>query len=117
MYTSSAATGPPPFQGQLFHYLDNEAPTLGSNKQEFSHLVLLFYELICHDVFSHDSYMCQLISRGDLSTPMMESKANKDDSEDADNSFEDSKIDGDLNNLLNQIKEGNQLDSGQLQVK
>ena len=29
--------------------------------------------------------------------------------EDAENSFDDSKIDGDLTNLLNQIKEGNQL--------
>ena len=29
---------------------------------------------------------------------------------DKDDSFEESKIDGDLNNLLNQIKEGNQLE-------
>jgi hypothetical protein len=33
--------------------------------------VLLFFELICHDVFSHDAYLCQLISRGDLNNPMM----------------------------------------------
>lgn len=30
-------------------------------------LVLLFSEFIRHDVFSHDAYMCTLISRGDLS--------------------------------------------------
>lgn len=35
---------------------------------EFSNLVLLFYELIRHDVFSHNIYMCTLISRGDLAS-------------------------------------------------
>jgi len=30
-------------------------------------LVLLFSEFTRHDVFSHDAYMCTLISRGDLS--------------------------------------------------
>ena len=35
-------------------------------KAEFANLVLLFYELIRNDVFSHDAYMCTLISRGDL---------------------------------------------------
>ena len=35
-------------------------------KQAFRNLILLFHELIQHDVFSHDSYMCTLISRGDL---------------------------------------------------
>ena len=34
---------------------------------EFVNLVLLFCEFIRHDVFSHDAYMCTLISRGDLS--------------------------------------------------
>ena len=34
----------------------------------------------------------------------------KDGAHDKDDSFEESKIDGDLNNLLNQIKEGNQLE-------
>lgn len=33
---------------------------------EFFNLVLLFCELIRHDVFSHNMYMCTLISRGDL---------------------------------------------------
>lgn len=35
---------------------------------EFSNLVLLFCELIRHDVFSHNIYMCTLISRGDLAS-------------------------------------------------
>ena len=64
-------SSPTVFQSQLFQYLDGDAPTL-ENKPEFSHLVLLFFELICHDVFSHDSYLCHLISRGDLNSPMME---------------------------------------------
>lgn len=34
--------------------------------QEFGNLVHLFSELIRQDVFSHDAYMCTLISRGDL---------------------------------------------------
>lgn len=33
---------------------------------EFFNLVLLFCELIRHDVVSHNIYMCTLISRGDL---------------------------------------------------
>lgn len=33
---------------------------------EFFNLVLLFCELIRHDVFSHNMYTCTLISRGDL---------------------------------------------------
>lgn len=37
--------------------------------REFGNLVLLFSELIRHDVFSHDGYMCTLISRGDLTDP------------------------------------------------
>ena len=60
------------FQTQLFNYLDNDAPSLPRRQQEFSNLVLLFYELIYHDVFSHDQYMCQLISRGDLLSPAAE---------------------------------------------
>ena len=38
-------------------------------KEAFSNLILLFCELIDHDVFSHDAYMCTLISRGELGTP------------------------------------------------
>lgn len=42
-------------------------PNSGYEKTEFVNLVLLFGEFIRHDVFSHDAYMCTLISRGDLS--------------------------------------------------
>ena len=42
--------------------------SLSPRSQEFGNLVLLFSELIRQDVFSHDSYMCTLISRGDLSS-------------------------------------------------
>ncbi len=118
---------PPYFQHHLFRYLDLNAPTLdGSSRREFSNLVLLFHELTSHDVFSHDSYLCQLISRGDLtaaggvgvltaaaagggvgSAGGHERSGGGDT--DADGSFEDSKINEDLSNLLNQIKEGNQL--------
>ena len=57
---------PPLFQKQLFHYLDNEAPSLdkkSSTPIEFSNLILLFHELITHDVFSHNHYLSALISR------------------------------------------------------
>ena len=39
----------------------------GEELQEFRNLVLLFFELIEHDVFSHDLYLNMLISRGDIS--------------------------------------------------
>jgi len=48
------------FQNQLLQYLDSDSPTL-SQRVEFGHLILLFYQLICHDVFSHDSYICRLV--------------------------------------------------------
>jgi mediator of RNA polymerase II transcription subunit 12 len=47
--------------------LTDENPT-DENKQGFANLIMLYCELIRHDVFSHDSYMCTLISRGDLSS-------------------------------------------------
>ena len=117
-----SSLNPPYFQHQLFRYLDLDAPTLDS-RREFSNLVLLFHQLISHDVFSHDSYLCQLISRGDLhgssgggvgvlASSGMPRGAGKDDERgdtDADGSFEDSKINDDLANLLSQIKEGNQV--------
>ena len=62
MYMSNVVMGPPVFQTRLFHYLDTSAPKL-DNMTEFSNLVLLFYELINHEVFSHDAYLCTLISR------------------------------------------------------
>lgn len=42
---------------------------------EFVNLVLLFCEFIRHDVFSHDAYMCTLISRGDLVTAASRSRS------------------------------------------
>lgn len=41
-------------------------PRSESERVEFFNLVLLFCELIRHDVFSHNMYTCTLISRGDL---------------------------------------------------
>lgn len=41
----------------------DEKPSPDS-KAAFANLVLLFAELIRYDVFSHDAYMCTLISRG-----------------------------------------------------
>ncbi|KAJ8310216.1 hypothetical protein KUTeg_012081 [Tegillarca granosa] len=63
--------GVPIFQNLLLHFLDERAPVLDENlpednRQGFANLIQLFSELIRHDVFSHDAYMCTLISRGDL---------------------------------------------------
>lgn len=44
---------------------DNPTP---QNRAMFINLVHLFTELIRHDIFSHDIYLCALISRGDLNT-------------------------------------------------
>uniref|UniRef100_A0A674A7Z2 Mediator complex subunit 12 n=1 Tax=Salmo trutta TaxID=8032 RepID=A0A674A7Z2_SALTR len=66
----SAATLPV-FQDVLLQFLDTQAPMLSDNESErveFSNQVLLFCELIRHDVFSHNIYMCTLISRGDLAS-------------------------------------------------
>lgn len=65
--------GIPIFQNILMNYLDTDAPILEENaspqnRTKFTNLVHLFSELIRHDVFSHDAYMCTLISRGDLQT-------------------------------------------------
>ena len=60
----------PIYQNLLTSFLDSQGPVLdernGNNetKQAFSNLVFLFGELIRCDVFSHDAYMCALISRG-----------------------------------------------------
>ncbi|XP_038050746.1 mediator of RNA polymerase II transcription subunit 12-like protein isoform X3 [Patiria miniata] len=64
----------PMLQGLLTHFLDTQAPIYVDehgpidDRRAFASLVLLFSELIRCDVFSHDSYMCTLISRGDLTT-------------------------------------------------
>ncbi|EDL35347.1 mCG13096, isoform CRA_c [Mus musculus] len=69
---SLAGSSLPVFQNVLLRFLDTQAPALSDpnsecEKVEFVNLVLLFCEFIRHDVFSHDAYMCTLISRGDLS--------------------------------------------------
>lgn len=48
------------------YFTDENGPQ--QNRVQFTNLVHLFSELIRHDVFSHDAYMCTLISRGDLLT-------------------------------------------------
>uniref|UniRef100_H3A096 Mediator complex subunit 12L n=1 Tax=Latimeria chalumnae TaxID=7897 RepID=H3A096_LATCH len=70
---SLAGSSLPVFQNILLKYLDTQGPVLTdpnneTEKTEFINLVLLFCEFIRHDVFSHDAYMCTLISRGDLSS-------------------------------------------------
>ncbi|XP_063772126.1 mediator of RNA polymerase II transcription subunit 12-like protein isoform X2 [Pseudophryne corroboree] len=69
---SLAGSSLPIFQNVLLRFLDSQAPSLSDpnnehEKKEFVNLVLLFCEFIRHDIFSHDAYMCTLISRGDLS--------------------------------------------------
>ncbi|XP_076812114.1 mediator of RNA polymerase II transcription subunit 12-like protein [Clavelina lepadiformis] len=61
----------PRFQSLLFTFLDTQAPELNDPNnaeqlQEFKNLVLLFSELIEHDVFAYDQYLNMLISRGDI---------------------------------------------------
>ncbi|XP_046392614.1 mediator of RNA polymerase II transcription subunit 12-like protein isoform X2 [Ischnura elegans] len=68
--SSGLSPGLPSFQPMLMNFLDDDAPVLDENpslqnRAMFANLVHLFYELIRHDVFSHDAYMCTLISRGD----------------------------------------------------
>lgn len=45
-------------------YLEEGTTATPQNKAQFTNLVHLFGELIRRDVFSHDAYMCTLISRG-----------------------------------------------------
>ena len=71
--SGGAYGGMPIFQNILMDFLDNDAPVLDENgsqhnRAQFTNLVHLFSELIRHEVFSHDVYMCTLISRGDLLT-------------------------------------------------
>lgn len=65
--------GIPFYQNLLVNFLDTQAPVIdekssSGSKTAFSNLVLLFAELIRHDVFSHDAYMCKLVSRGSFSS-------------------------------------------------
>lgn len=133
----------PVFQPLLMKFLDTDAPVLDStspqSKTQFTNLVHLFSELIRYDVFSHDAYMCALISRGDLlhSTSVISkpgTPSNSRDPMDEDSLFggmdlkptkveaptvavvdhsrvmdyDDSKIDDDLDKLLQHIKEDQQ---------
>ena len=119
-------------QGFLMKFLDCEAPVLNepghNNRTVFASLVHLFFELIKHDVFSHDMYMCTLISRGDLLsvTPSHAGGAVASSSTghfagppssgissftgfDLRGENDDSKIDDDLGKLLQHIKEEQQI--------
>jgi mediator of RNA polymerase II transcription subunit 12 len=118
----------------LIKFLDSEAPTLNepgtaphSNRAVFASLVHLFYELIKHEVFSHDMYMCTLISRGDLLSVTPNTNGTSSSSSqvhfagppnsginsltgfqsmnDLRSEMDDSKIDDDLGKLLQHIKE------------
>ena len=117
-------------------FLDVEAPTMNepgtvhNNRTVFASLVHLFYELIKHDVFSHDMYMCTLISRGDLlsvapangnaasstSTAQVHLGGQPNSAmggfhsmNDLRSEMDDSKIDDDLGKLLQHIKEEQQI--------
>lgn len=67
---SSSSISLPVYQNIIFSFLDTQAPVLdernprNENRIAFSNLVLLFSELIRCEVFSHDQFMCTLISRG-----------------------------------------------------
>ncbi|CAG5095064.1 Similar to kto: Mediator of RNA polymerase II transcription subunit 12 (Drosophila melanogaster) [Cotesia congregata] len=136
---SICSNGTPPslpiFQPLLMKFLDTDAPIQDNStpqtKAQFTNLVHLFSELIRHDVFSHDAYMCTLISRGDLiqgpaaSKPGTPSNREPMDEDslfpgidlkptklDPDHGramdYDDSKIDDDLDKLLQHIKEDQQ---------
>lgn len=73
--------GQPVLQRILLDFLDHDAPVLdengsAQNRAQFKNLVHLFSELVRHDVFSHDSYMCTLIARGDLTTKGISASSN-----------------------------------------
>lgn len=127
--------GMPIFQNILMAFLDNDAPVLennasAANRTRFRNLVHLFGELIRHDVFSHDTYMCTLISRGDLQSvcnPVpaasgvgagATSKPHQPDDDKFPNlefktkmeEFDDSNVDDDLDKILQNIKEDQAID-------
>ncbi|KAJ8916222.1 hypothetical protein NQ315_016361 [Exocentrus adspersus] len=111
---SSVPGGPPMFQSLLMKFLDNDAPVPAPDdcimkKTAFSNLVHLFAELIRRDVFSHDAYMCTLISRGDLLGPeeTAESISNHHTKMEP-MDYDDANIDHDLDKILQNIKEDQQ---------
>ncbi|KAJ8982058.1 hypothetical protein NQ317_001467 [Molorchus minor] len=119
---SSVPGGPPMFQSLLMKFLDNDAPVPAPDdcsmicdypecsevkKTAFSNLVHLFAELTRRDVFSHDAYMCTLISRGDLlgheeATDHISNHHTKMEAMDYDD------VDHDLDKILQHIKEDQQ---------
>lgn len=120
---SSMPAGLPVFQPLLMKFLDQDAPT-DEKKTTFTNLVHLFAELIRHEVFSHDAYMCTLISRGDLPSTGSSNTTHPASNKPADTQVDefdmkpqehrtqhmddDSKIDDDLDKLLQHIKEEQQ---------
>ncbi|XP_055373234.1 mediator of RNA polymerase II transcription subunit 12 [Condylostylus longicornis] len=133
--------GVPVFQQVLMNFLDHDAPVLEENgnqqnRAQFINLVHLFSELIRHDVFSHNAYLCTLISRGDLltgsanavkptsitGTGPVSNKASPPNNNTFDDDgfptgmdfkqnieeFDDSNVDDDLDKLLQHIKEKDQ---------
>ena len=79
---NNCSNSTPIFQSILMKFLDNDAPVLEDgcnvqNRTAFTNLIHLFAELMRHDVFSHDTYMCTLISRGDLFTGQNELNSNQ----------------------------------------
>lgn len=128
--SDNGSVGTPIYQGILLRFLDS-APVLedngnAQNKAQFKNLVHLFSELIRNDVFSHDVYMCTLISRGDLvngappnlssnitSKTVLSNPGGDDDFfSEIDfkppkmEEFDDSNVDDDLEKLIQNIKDG-----------
>lgn len=111
----------PVFQDLLFKFLDTDAPYFTTpnpepwRRQEMANLILLFHELMAHDVFSHDAYMCFLISRGDLNSPLERGGNNAardgdgSGNNDAANTSDD-RINDDIGAIVKQISETNKLD-------
>ncbi|KAL8187884.1 UNVERIFIED_CONTAM: Mediator of RNA polymerase II transcription subunit 12-like protein [Gekko kuhli] len=103
---SVAGSSLPVFQNVFLRFLDTQAPSLSDpnseyEKMEFVNLVLLFCEFIRHDVFSHDAYMCTLISRGDLVTAASRSRSPTGENVDERYSKEqDAKMEVDMRQLL-----------------
>ena len=63
-----------------------------------------------HDVFSHDAYMCSLISRGDLVSPL---EAGEGESTAAAADTSDDRINDELGAIAKQIADSNRMDEGE----
>ena len=83
-----------------------------------ANLILLFHELMAHDVFSHDAYMCFLISRGDLNSPIERGGGGGNSAKDGDGqggsneaaNTSDDRINDDIGAIVKQISETNKLE-------